>query len=101
MPQKDGDTSHCDSSILDLSTEASSQQPHPHSEKINKTCLLNTSEIALFMARGKRREVIGGVEVKQEVRTTEAVTGSTDDGVPHSARLCLTKIPLSAPRSSS
>ena len=48
---------------------------HPHSEKINKTCLLNTSEIALFMARGRRREVIGGVEVKQEVRTAEAVTG--------------------------
>ena len=49
---------------------------HPHSaEKINKTCLLNTSEIALFMARGRRREVGGGVEVKQEVRTAEAVTG--------------------------
>ena len=48
---------------------------HPHSEKINKTCLLNTSEIALFMARGRRREVGGGVEVKQEVRTADAVTG--------------------------
>ena len=58
---------------------------HPHSEKINKTCLLNTSEIALFTARGRRRE--GSMEVKQEVRTAEAVTGSTD-GVPRSARHC-------------
>ena len=87
--------------FLTYPPQPAASSTHPHSEKINKTCLLNTSEIALFMARGRRREVGGGVEVKQEVRTAEAVTGSTDDGVPHSARLCLTKIPLSAPRSSS
>ena len=60
---------------------------HPHSEKINKTCLVNTSEIALFTARGRRREAGGSVAVKQEVRTAGAVTGSTD-GVPRSARHC-------------
>ena len=61
--------------FLTYPPQPAASSTHPHSEKINKTCLLNTSEIALFMARGRRREVGGGVEVKQEVRTAEAVTG--------------------------